>query len=95
VNEDNEPVSWVEQGTDQDATADLFAGQRRCHDLAGLGRCADVPFHAIVPLTPTLCLAANAPSGTITRQNLADINHAIKSNSRDYYFGHDLAACPM
>jgi hypothetical protein len=52
----------------------------------------DAPFHAVVPLTPTLCLVGNAPSGTITRQNLADINRGIKSNSRDYYFAHDLAA---
>jgi hypothetical protein len=53
----------------------------------------DAPFHAIVPLTPALCLVANSPSGTITRQNLADINHSIKSTSRDYYFARELAAC--
>ena len=53
----------------------------------------DAPFHAIVPLTPTLCLVAHAPSGTITPQNLADINHAIKFTSRGYYFAHDLGAC--
>jgi hypothetical protein len=88
--------------------AKLYQRVRRYaqHDLAGIQwgiirahegefLVPDVPFHAIIPLTPTLCLVANAPSGTLTRQNLADINQAIQANSRDYYFGHDLAACPM
>jgi hypothetical protein len=76
------------------------------HDLAGIQwgiiraqdgefLVPDVPFHAIIPLTPTLCLVANAPNGTITRQNLADINHGTKSNSHDYYFAREVAACPV
>jgi hypothetical protein len=30
-------VDLVKQGAGQDAIVDLFAGQRRCHDLTGLG----------------------------------------------------------
>jgi hypothetical protein len=54
----------------------------------------DVPEHAIVPLTPTLCLMAPAPNGTILRDNVAAINRAIMATSRAYFFARDLSKCP-
>jgi hypothetical protein len=36
INEESEPATWSRQGTDLNAIIDLFAGQRRCLNPAGL-----------------------------------------------------------
>jgi len=55
----------------------------------------DVPLHTVVPLTPAVCLASPAPNGTITKQNLADINRNAVAASQAYFFAHDFRRCPM
>lgn len=54
----------------------------------------DYPTHAIIPITPTLCLSSGGQTGTITRQNLAEINCGIRLASVAYFFAQDLAQCP-
>lgn len=55
----------------------------------------DVPWHGVIPLTPQLALAWNAPDGIITEQNLAQVNAAMRSVSEIYYFARDVACCPF
>jgi hypothetical protein len=74
-------------------------------DLAGIDRWGvvapqsgeflvpDVPTHTILPLTPTLALAASSLDGTILGDNLAEINRVTMAASQHYYFARDLAAC--
>jgi hypothetical protein len=54
----------------------------------------DVPEHSIIPLTPTICLAANALHGTILKSNVAVINRALQSASQEYFFARDFSKCP-
>jgi len=54
----------------------------------------DVPNHTIIPLTPTICFAGNAPHGTIVKSNVAEINGALQSCSQNYFFARDLSKCP-
>lgn len=44
----------------------------------------------IVPLSPTLCFVANAPSGNITDDNVAIINKIAIEKSTEYYFARIL-----
>jgi hypothetical protein len=50
----------------------------------------DVPAHELMPITPTVLLAANHPSGIITKLNLALINTQFLAYTRRYFFGRDL-----
>jgi hypothetical protein len=54
----------------------------------------DMPLHMIIPVTPKLALVGNAPDGTISRDNLAELNRVIVGGSQRYYLAHDLANCP-
>jgi hypothetical protein len=53
----------------------------------------DCPAYTIIPLTPTLCLC-HSQSGTITKQNVAELNRALKFASRQYFFAQDFVQCP-
>jgi hypothetical protein len=55
----------------------------------------DAPTCTIVPLTPTLCIAASPVSGTIVFQNVAEINRAVVDHARSYFFARDLSKCPI
>jgi len=55
----------------------------------------DVPWHTVIPITPTRCLASPAPNEMITRQNLVEINRNAIAGSRAYFFAHDFRACPV
>ena len=55
----------------------------------------DVPLHTILPLTPTLALAASSKDGTILRDNLAELNRVMMAGSERSYFARDLTACPI
>jgi len=55
----------------------------------------DVPCHGILPLTPRLALAKDTQDGTISEQNLAQVNTAMRSLSESYYFARDFASCPF
>lgn len=55
----------------------------------------DLPWHGIIPLTPRLSLAQSSLDGTISKKNLAEINLAMRSMSRDYFFARDLSNCPF
>jgi hypothetical protein len=50
----------------------------------------DVPAHDLMPITPTILLAANHPSGLITRPNLITVNTEFLAYTRRYFFGRDL-----
>lgn len=64
------------------------------HALEGHLVVPDVPAYTIIPLTPALCLCSGGQSGTITKENLGDINRSFKAASREYFFAQDLAQCP-
>ena len=51
----------------------------------------DVPTHDLMPLSPTVLLAAHHPSGLITKSNLIEINTEFLAYSRRYFFARDLA----
>ncbi|WP_287988825.1 hypothetical protein [Acidiphilium sp.] len=53
----------------------------------------DVPFHAILPITPRLALVNLEQDGQITEQNLSQINQAMKASSQSYFFARDLSKC--
>jgi len=55
----------------------------------------DVPLHAIVPIAPALSLVAAAPSGFITKENVAEINRSVRTASQSYYFARDFSCCPL
>lgn len=55
----------------------------------------DVPSHTIIPLSPRLALVASAPYGIIREQNVAEINGAIRADSRQYFFARDFSSCPF
>lgn len=50
----------------------------------------DVPAHDLMPITPTVLLAANHPSGIITKSNVISINTEFLAYTRRYFFGRDL-----
>jgi hypothetical protein len=50
----------------------------------------DVPAHELMPITPTVLLAANHPSGIVTKSNLISINVEFLAYTRRYFFGRDL-----
>ena len=54
----------------------------------------DYPAYTIIPLTPTLCLCSGGQTGTITKENLAEMNRSFKLASRKYFFAQDLTQCP-
>lgn len=55
----------------------------------------DVPSHSIIPLTPILCLVANSSGGFITKDNLAQLNYAVREASQEYFFAKNLKCCPI
>ncbi len=55
----------------------------------------DVPIHTVIPLARTLCLISPAANGTITKQDVAEINHNTAAASQEYYFAYELSKCPM
>jgi Protein of unknown function (DUF4238) len=48
----------------------------------------------IVPLSPTIHLAANASNTVVSGSALTAINQLAAAESREYYFARDLAQCP-
>jgi hypothetical protein len=54
----------------------------------------DVPNHTMIPITPSMCIAAGAADGVITRTNVAKINRAHIGASQEYIFARDFSACP-
>jgi hypothetical protein len=78
--------------------ARIMADNRNCgarrwgviHALEGELVMPDVPAHGLMPITPTVLLAANHPSGMITRSNLISINTELLAYTRRYFFGRDL-----
>lgn len=54
----------------------------------------DVPEHGIIPINPKLCLVKGSASGIVTSANVAEINRAFISMSREYFFARDVTACP-
>lgn len=50
----------------------------------------DVPSHNMMPIAPTVMLAAQHPNGTILKPNLIDINAAFLAYSRKYFFARDI-----
>ena len=54
----------------------------------------DAPQHGILPLTPSLALIANGPTGRITRENLGLINRVLFEHCQEFIFARDLEACP-
>jgi hypothetical protein len=55
----------------------------------------DRPYHTVVPLTPTLCLMAPGPNGTITKDNVTRINRDVRATCQTYYFARDFALCSL
>lgn len=55
----------------------------------------DVPSYYVIPILPTLCLMNPSPSGTMTEQNVAEINRSVRAASQRYFFAHDLSLCPF
>jgi hypothetical protein len=53
----------------------------------------DVPAHDLLPITPTILLAANHPSGLITRSNLIEINTEFLAYTRRYFFRARFGDC--
>ena len=54
----------------------------------------DITWHSIMPIAPTVALVASTPNGSITRENLRQINIALFAVSSQYLFARDLrAAC--
>lgn len=51
---------------------------------------SDVPAHELMPITPTILLAANHPSGVITKSNLTSVNTEFLAYTRRYFFGRNL-----
>jgi hypothetical protein len=60
------------------------------HALEGEFVMPDVPAHNLMPVAPTLLLAADHPSGLATRANLVAINTEFLAYTRRYFFGRDL-----
>jgi hypothetical protein len=54
----------------------------------------DYPAYTFIPLTPTLCLCSGGQTGSITKENLAEINRSLRLASREYFFAQNLAHCP-
>ena len=54
----------------------------------------DYPAYMFIPITPTICLYPGTGRGSVTRENLADINAAQRAGSRGYFFAQDLSQCP-
>ena len=77
--------------------ARIMADNRNCgarrwaviHALEGEFVMPDVPAHDLMPIAPTV-LAANHPSGMITRSDLISVNTAFLAYTRRYFFGRDL-----
>jgi hypothetical protein len=55
----------------------------------------DVPTAQVIPLTPTLALVSPAPNGTITIQNLAELNGVIWGGCHEYAFARDFSKVPV
>lgn len=78
--------------------ARIMADNRNCgarrwgviHALEGEFVMPDVPAHDLMPIAPTVLLAANHPSGMITRSNLISVNTEFLAYTRRYFFGRDL-----
>lgn len=54
----------------------------------------NTPVHGIIPISPSLALVQNSPSGRITEYNLRELNRAILAHAGDYIFARSLDACP-
>ncbi len=55
----------------------------------------DVPLQTVIPLSPRLALVNSASDGLITDQNLAELNRAASTTSREYFFARDFSKCPI
>ena len=84
--------------TGQEIEARIMGDNRNCgarrwgviHAPEGEFVMPDVPAHDLMPITPTVLLAANHPSGIITKSNLISINTEFLAYTRRYFFGRDL-----
>ncbi|XXY50119.1 hypothetical protein WME91_03080 [Sorangium sp. So ce269] len=50
---------------------------------------------AVLPISPTLCFCGDAPDRAIEQGEVAAINRASMDAATAFYFGRDLAACPV
>lgn len=51
--------------------------------------------YGVVPLTPNICLVANAEGGQISSKNAIEINRIASAQASLYYFASDLARCAL
>lgn len=55
----------------------------------------DQPLVSLIPVTPTMCLCYNNPSGYITSDTITAINTQLYINSLDYCFARSFPLCPI
>jgi hypothetical protein len=48
----------------------------------------------IVPISPTLCLFSQSDNATISKEEVAAINHLAIDTSIEYFFARDFSKCP-
>ncbi|WP_166299602.1 hypothetical protein [Bradyrhizobium sp. 2S1] len=71
-----------------------FAEWGVVHASSGEFLVPDWPVYQFVPIKPTLALAKPAMNQTLDRNAVGLVNKQLRSVSRRYFFGKDLAACP-
>lgn len=54
----------------------------------------DMPNHGIIPVTPSVALVKDSPSGKIIEKNLGEINEAMFLSAQDYVFARSFGDCP-
>lgn len=54
----------------------------------------DAPVHGVIPIEPSLALIVHCTCGLITKENLAVVNVAMKSEADTYVFARSLDNCP-
>lgn len=49
----------------------------------------------VIPLSPTIAIAADQPDSVLTLDEVAAINQSAISRATDYFFARDLSKCPL
>lgn len=49
----------------------------------------------VIPLSPTIAIAADQPNSVLTLDEVAAINQLAISRATDYFFARDLSKCPL
>lgn len=49
----------------------------------------------VVPVSPTLCLAAGLPDGVLSQCQVGHVNSQLRAGARSYLFARNLAMCPI